>query len=170
MNKHRGFSLAEMIVYVALVAMLLFIVINILIVGLNMYRRFDAARNVQDAAIAVIERVVSESRNASMISVEASGVDSSGQNALVMYNENDARLAQFTIGTDGIIRLYNSSGNLVGPLTPKDVTAAGSYFLIASSTSGTPLARVILILRSGEGETERTENFYTSVVPRGSYK
>ena len=165
--KNRGFNIVEILIYSALVAMLLAIVVNILLLGVNMYRRFDAARNIQEAAVAVIERIVSESRNASMISVDASGVDANGQNFLTMFNSDNNVLATFAITTNGTVNVYNGSGTLVGPLTTSDVSAAGSYFLIASSTQ--QLARVVLVLRSGQDQFEVTEHFYTSVIPRGSY-
>ena len=172
MNKKeqkRGFSLIEIIVYAGLIAILLFVVVQILIVGINMYKRFDYARNIQDTAISVIERIVSESRNASMISVAGSGVENEGQGSLTMHNANDDVIAKFIIENNGIINLYNGSGILVGPLTPSSVTATGSYFLIASSTPTSQMAKVVLILQSGTGENQRTERFDTSVIPRGLY-
>jgi hypothetical protein len=174
MKKNSGFSLAEIIMYTALVAILLFVVINVLIFGLSVYHRFDAARDVQDAAVAVIERIVSESRNASSISIDASGSGDAGQDILTMYNSSNNQLAKFVIETNTttgnlVVNLYNGSGVLVGPLTPSNVSAAGSYFRIASSTSEAQLARVVLVLRAGEGDDELTQRFYTSAIPRGSY-
>jgi type II secretory pathway pseudopilin PulG len=169
MNQKKGFSLVEIIIYSGLISVLLFVVVQILVVGINIYKRFDHARNIQDTAINVIERIVSESRNASMISVAGSGVENEGQGSLTMHNINNNVLAKFIIENNGAINLYNGNGVLVGPLTPRDVTANGSYFLIASSTPESQMARVILILQSGTGENQKTETFYTSVIPRGSY-
>ncbi len=165
-NKKRGFSLAETIVYTGLAAVLILTVINLIMINIEMHKRFRASRNIQDNAIAVIERIVSESRNASTISTEGTGLENNGEGSLTMINAN-GDVIKFSRAVDGTVHVFRGPTD-IGPLTTSEVNVQSLAFWITNPPNP-QIVRIELVITSGIGETEQTKKFYTSVVPRGSY-
>ncbi len=159
----RGYTLIEMVIYVALVgAMAIFVISSVIYV----YRAFVSARlerTISQNADVALESMVREIRAASSTDPAVSvfkthpGVLQIGQKKF------------FLAGS--ILQLQNGSAS-PQPLTTADVQVTNLIFYDASTTSTTTPSEIVTIrmsLQAGTGILARTRNYFASAVLRGEY-
>ena len=167
-SKHiKGFSLAEMLVYIGILAFLLVVILNILS-SLSKYQRvFKASSSVQNSGVLALERITREVRNATSIDVDQSIFNTSL--GVLSLNSKDAddndKNIQFLISTSTII--IKENGEEIGPLTLSNasVTSLKFFFLNGSTTDA---IKTEITIESGTSTSYKSSNFYTTTVLRNS--
>lgn len=167
MNKKEGFTLLEVLIYTAVLAMLLIIVSKSLIVVISTYRAFDARRDIQDSAISSIERITREIRNAGSVSTSGSAFGSNPGSLVISVNEEGTPVTREFSISNGRLHLYED-GNDLGPLTSADVEVQNLIFYHLT-TENSELVKIELGLVAGEGKNQVNKSFFFSTVLRGSY-
>ncbi len=167
-NKRRGFSLIELVVYAALVAVVGGLVINLMI---PMYRAGVEARisrQINASGALMMERILRETKDADAILVASStfGVNPS---TLVLSTSNAS-----TTGGTMKFALSGVVGRLTfGDLSYQALTSAQTkvtdltFWRVASSTSEGVRVKITIVDTATSSTRART--FYGSAVLRGSY-
>ena len=161
MNQKRGYTILELLIYTALLALLLAVSSAS---AISLYRFFGVTRIERQIALegdTAMEIIIRDIRNAT--STNVSSVFGSHPGTLVV----------------GDVRLFLSGATLqrsVGAGAADDLTAQtrATNFLVyyATSTSFSNNAEIITVrvtLEAGRGFAERSRNFFGSAVVRGSY-
>ena len=163
-----GFSLIEMIIYIAILAAVFVLVINTLLVVTRSYKNIKLTNDINNSASISLERLVREIRLAESVNTTSSVLGSHpGKLILNTTDENNLPLVlDFFIG-DSSLKL-NKNSLLFGTLTRDNVIVSNLIFRhITSSTS--EAVKIEMQLIGTEKGVTKTENFYGSAVLRGSY-
>ncbi|MEK7585745.1 MAG: hypothetical protein AAB477_00725 [Patescibacteria group bacterium] len=170
MNKKykSGYSIAEIIVYLAVFTLLSITVINSFIVVLGSYNNTRTNRDLLESGSAVIERVSREIRQAKNIDVVNSTLASSP--GVLQLNSTTsggtAMVIKFSV-TSGALNLYQD-GTLIGNLLGQNVSATALIFRRIVTTNGEAV-KIELTLQDTRSKTSLSANFYDTIILRGAY-
>jgi len=166
-KKNRGAGLPELLIYVAILALILTILINMILVIGKSYGRLKSSRALEAVGEVALEQVVREIRKAS--AVNAASVLGTSPGKLVLDTTDDAgasAMMEFALIGEAVYQRLN--GGAHNPLTASS-TAITSLIFRELTNGRTKAVRAELAGQSGEGAAFRSEKFYTTVVLRGSY-
>lgn len=162
-KKQKGFSLLEMLIYVAILAFLMVTVVATLITMTRSYSILKVSKNLNHAAIVSLERMTREIRGASSVVVGQSTLDASPGR---LYLQVGTDTTEFYLDA-GMLKV-NVNGVYQGPLTTADV-AINSLIFTLSTTTESEAIKIDLMMESGVNERHKREQFQSTVVLRGSY-
>jgi type II secretory pathway pseudopilin PulG len=165
LHNSRGFSLIEMIVYIAVLTFLLGIILNVVVSVAGADRLIKSARNVESSAILALERVTREARGMENI-VIASSTLGVHPGRLYMSGENASGLPrniEFYLSNGQVF--MNENGISLGALTSSDATVTNLVFQ-RFATSTVEGVRAEITIESGTSTHYRAEKFYSSVLLR----
>lgn len=160
----RGFSLVEMLVYLAVTVfistagVLTYLSLN------TVFLRHETERAVNHAAQVALERVMHEIRAANSVNTALSTLSASSS---VLTLTAGTSTIQFSVSSSSL--LYTRNGTEVGALTGADVSVTNFVADHYMGTS-TELVRVSLTIRAENNAASTTRTYYTSAVLRGSYE
>ena len=164
----RGFSLVEMLFYVAILSIALVAVMQTIIVVTRSYGTLRTAQRIEQEAAISMERIVREVR-------DASGIDGVGS---VLGSHPGELLLDTTdvSGTPRTVEFYLDSGKLslkengvvTGLLTSPKVTISNLVFREITTTNSKGV-KIEMTMQAGSGPSARTETFYGTAVLRDSY-
>ncbi|MDO8555269.1 MAG: type II secretion system protein [bacterium] len=172
-KKNNGFSLVETIVYTAILAVTTIFVVNSLLKTVSAFNSFRVSKQINAAAINSMERMTREIKSSSQIDTNNSVFDINPGKLII--NKNDP-------GTGAPITLEFSVANSRLTIkkdneSPIALTSSGTevsnlvFRQVATSTDlHSKAIKIELTIKSGYGNYQKTENFYDTVVLRGSYK
>lgn len=167
-TSHSGFSLIELLVYVAVFATALTLIVG---TALGLSRAYGGVSNlsrVERDGTAILERVTREVRGAGSIDIGASalGVNPSKLVLNITDDAGAARTVEFSV-SNSALRL-KENGTDSGALTGSKVTVS-SFVARRISTGGSEAVKVELALQSGVGTASTTKKFYATTILRNSY-
>lgn len=168
LHKTKGFSLVEVLVYLALLILLLGGIINSTLLLAKSYRSVKAVRSIESSAISSMDRMMREIKDATSIN---SGLSS--------FNVNPGTLALNTTdasGTAETLKFYvldnkimmDRNGSNVGQLTFSDSRITTLIFR-SISTSTSQAVKIEMAIQSGTSTSFITKNFYDTAILRSSY-
>ncbi|MDQ3076112.1 MAG: prepilin-type N-terminal cleavage/methylation domain-containing protein [bacterium] len=164
---NRGVSLVELLFYIAVFSVLFLVVINSMIFMTRSFRETVINTDLTQSAN-IMERMSREIRSASAINTLSSTslkLDIVGINPTPGSPESGVR---FTLsGTN--IELYDGSNALIGNLNSPNISVTALNFTQISTSEGSAV-KVFMTVKSKRYNSVRTENFYDTVVLRGSYQ
>ena len=167
-RQERAFSLVEIVVYIALFSILSVVVTRALISSAQTFNRLRIARDVNDSAINVMERLTREIRNAKSVDLSSSNFISSPSN--VVLNTTDAAGApmtvEFFVATSSIH--VRENGVDKGPLT-SGKTSVDTFRLYLINNTNSSAIKIELFLFGRRGPIEKQEVYYDTVVLRDAY-
>ncbi len=168
-NFKRGYSLIEIVVYIAIFSLLSIAVINSLIVTMKSFSASRTNRDLQENGFSAMERMSREVRGAISVSAITTGAIGGAKGDITLNTTDQsgtAKTVRFTVSGNAL-QLYEN-GSLSGNLTGGNSQVTDLVF--NQITIGTETAIKITIsikdLRSPSGATE---TFYDSIIMRGSY-
>lgn len=161
----RGFSLVEMLIYIAIVSATFVLVINVSLTLSRSYSSLKNSKSVQNAVSFGLERIVHEIRNAVSVDTSAS-----------LLNVPQGKLRLITSSTGSTVDFYLSSSTIYmnrdgvfqGPLTTSDVSVTRLIFTRLSTTTSQAV-KIEMGIQS-TSTTVKNESFYDTVVLRGGYQ
>lgn len=167
---HKGFSLIETVIYVAILAVLSVLVVNTILIMFSAFTKASILRRVTLDGETAFERITREIRLASSINDGSS-----------ILNVNPSRLALNTVrsatdSTSVTKQFYVSSGRLVlqedsNPIeyliSPRATTT--SFIVSKITTTHSQVAKISLTLEVGKGSNQVSRSFFNTVILRGSY-
>ena len=165
---NRGFSLIELILYVAIFAVISIAIIHSLVLSVRMYSVAQSNRRLQNDGELVMERIIREVREADSVTIGSSTFGSHpGTLALTSSDSGGAiRTVLFSVSS-GSVMLTENSGTPEN-LSSGDVVVSGLVFRRILGTDGQEAIKVELTLDTTRGFSAGS-SFYSTVVVRGSY-
>lgn len=159
-SKHKdlskGFSLVEMLVYMAVLSMILILVVASLVFVMNSIKEIQASKAIENSAIVSLERISREIRNA--VSVETLSSD------ILILESKDDNSFQFSV-ENGVLVL-TEDGASKGPLTSSEAEVSNLNFFIIDGGAGQEAVRVEVTIEAGVGDHQKERTFYNTTVLR----
>lgn len=165
--KNNGFSLVEVVIYVALLAVLLIGVTGSLLAVSKTSRELAASQSLQNEGSSVMDRLTREIREAEAVS---GGSFDSHPGQLILSTEglSGGSLESLTIGVDEADNLYLKIGSAAtSTLTGR--TEVRSFVARQITASSVEAVRLELVLGTRPGLVDKTINLYNTVILRASY-
>jgi hypothetical protein len=162
-KKHRGYSIVEILVYLAIFTALSILVINSFIVILSSFNFTNMNRKLLEAGAVSMERVSREIRQAELIDINTTSDtlildshDSGGNDMEIKFiNEN----GEFNLYKDDSLE-----GNLLG----ESLSLTNLVFRTITTTESQAV-KIEMTIKYEEGKNIKSENFYNTVILRGGY-
>lgn len=167
-----GYTLIEMLFYVFLLSLILLVVINVLVLIINSQKNLKASKNIENAAVISLERIVREIRNAKSLDLLNSNLNTTSgtiTGTLQLNTTDDAgnpKTVHFFASSTVLSMKENES--YTGPITPPNVSLTSLVFRQIDS-GNTQAVKVDLTFQSGQGNYQKTVPFYTTAIIRGTY-
>lgn len=170
MHKHRnnGYSVVEILVYLAIFASLSILVINSFITVLSTFDMTRSNRDLLESGATAMERISREIRQSESIDIANSTLGSSP--GVLQLNSTDSGgspiVIRFTT-SNGALNLYEA-GALIGNLLGQNISVTNLVFRRIITTNGEAI-KVELTIQDTSGKSPRSENFYNTIILRGQY-
>lgn len=164
-KNQNGFSLIEMLIYVAVLVFMLLVIIQVVISVAGSDRVIKAMRNVESSATLVLERISREARLADNIDVLASTLGSHPGHLVLTKIDGggNLRTVEFYLSNGRVMLMED--GVETGALTSGDAYVNNLVFRrFASSTIEG--VRTEINVTSGTTTSFKSETFYSSVLLR----
>lgn len=166
--KKKGYSLVEIIVYLAIFTTMSVVVINSFITILNSFKETRTNRDLLESGSTVMERISREIRQAKNIDVTNSTLSSSP--GVLQLNSTDsvgtAQVIKFSI-TSGALNIYKD-GTLTGNLLGQNITVTSLIFRRIVTTNGEAV-KIEMTLQDNNSKSLKTINLYNTIILRGGY-
>jgi len=167
----KGFALVEMMVYLAIMTVVTIAMVNVVIVVIKSNKESFIDNNIKNSALSGLERIVRETRSASNIDYGQSVFNNS--NGVLVLNSTDQsgnpEVIKFYINSQILkVDVSGASPSTGGILTLKG-TRVTSLIFKPINTSNSKAVKIEMVIESGEPSSVKTENFYSTVILRGSY-
>ncbi len=162
--KESGFSLIEIVIYLAIFSMISVVVINSFIVVLSSFSTIRTNNDLSDSGTMIMERISREIRlaknidiaNTSSDTLQLNSTDVSGNNIIIKF-----------IKEGNALNIYKD-GTLVGNLLTQNIIFNSISFNLFF-TSNTEGVKIVINLEDSRSKINKNENFYDTVTLRGGY-
>jgi hypothetical protein len=164
LKKNKGFSIAEMLIYIAIMTVILIVIVDMFLVVSKSNKQSSAYNSVKDSAVFGLEKIIKETRLSTSIDFGQS-IFNSTSSVLVLNSEDengDLKIVKFYLD-NGLIKV-DINGEYFGPATYSDTFVSGLKFIPIDTGSSQAVKIEINI-----GAENISENFYSTVVLRNSY-
>lgn len=167
-KSERGYTLAELLIYVALISILLLIIIQTSFILASTYKRSRAYLDINSAAINSFSRFSRDIRRATSVDLVNSVLGASpGRLVLLMKRDN---------GTDDKVSFDLSDSKIkvsendvyLGDITQSNMAVSNLTFRRFTYASTTAI-RIEMTLAPKASSSVPALNFYSTYVLRGSY-
>ena len=167
-NFISGFSIVEIIVYLAIFTSISILVINSFIIILSSFNTTNTNRKLLESGSIIMERVSREIRQAKSIDIANSSLNTSpGVLQLNSVNsEGDTKIIKLIVEGQNF-NLYQN-GDLTGNLLSQNISMDSLIFGRIATTNGEAV-KIEMALQFSDGSNPKTENFYNTIILRGGY-
>lgn len=163
-KRKKGFSIIEIIIYLSIFGTLSIFVINSFIVSISSFNKVLLNHSLAEAAVSSMDRISREIRQAGSIDIayttsellQINSFDSSGNDVLIK------------IVKEGNALNFYRNNIFIGNLLDEDVSVDSLNFRRIETSSGEAV-KIEISLYSKKGKNEKIENFYNTIILRGSY-
>lgn len=163
-----GFTLVEMLVYVAILAVIFVLAINITLAMMRAFTDIRVSRDINNAATVALERITRETRAA----YDIDGAQST-------FGTHPGRLTLLTkdaAGSNTSVEFFVSGSTLRikeggvdrGALTPQRVVVDNLVFYSLTGVRSKAV-KIEMQITGTRGNVSKTRSFYVTAVLRGSY-
>ncbi len=167
-HKKNGYSIVEILVYLAIFTSISILVINSFIIILGSFSTTRANRDLLESGSTAIERISREIRQAKSVDIVSSTLGTNP--GVLQLNSSDtsgvSEVIKFSI-TNGALNIYKD-GTLIGNLLGQNVSVSSLIFRRITTTNGEAV-KIELTLEDTIGNITKLENFYDTIILRGSY-
>ncbi len=160
LKKTRGFSLIEMVIYISILSLITFVVVEISVSFSRTYRDMRVVRAIDSSAVIAMERMVRDIRNARTVAIAQSSL---GVNPGVLTLQSSATTTRFYVD-QGLLKV-DVNGVYSGPLSL--VKTSVTNFVLHRLASTTQAIKVDLTLQSTSGSVTKSKTYHTTVVLKG---
>ncbi len=162
-----GFSMVEMIIYVALLSFFMIVAINGAIIMISSYSKAQSARLLDSSINLLVSKIGREARGATSIN-----------DALSIFNQSPGRISFFTTNAgvsvplefyiEGGVLKMKRDGVFIGDVTLPGVSVDEILFKKIDNFGRQAFKMTITLTANKSGQT-KTENFYYTTALRGGY-
>ena len=167
LQTNSGYTLVEAIVYVAILAILSVVFINLLLTMTRSYAEFRITRNLNTSAQAAMERLVRSIRNATSVDISSTLGTNPGRLVLnTLDGSGDPLTIDFYLSDDTL--MVKEGSGAAASTTAKYVTVDNLIFR-KLTTPVSSVVKIEMTLGVNHGAINKTAKFYSTAVLRGSY-
>ncbi len=163
-NFTKGYSIVEILVYLAIFTIISIVVINLFITTISSFNTTNINRKLLEAGQVSMERVTREVRQAKNIDVSNSSSDSLQLNSTNI--SGDSQIIKFA-SESGKLNLYQDA-SLIGNLLPENINMTSLIFRRITTVKGEAV-KIEMTLQYSVGKNTKSENFYNTIILRGEY-
>lgn len=165
-NKNStGYSLVEMLIYVAILSLVSIVIINMLLSFTQSYRIVTALRIAEHSGIDSMERMTRDIRAASSVNTANSTLGSNpGVLTLNSTVNGSATVTKFYL-QNGILKL-DVNGSYFGPLTLSNASTTNLVFRVLDNGVSNAV-KVDMTIQVLVGGVLRTKNYHSTIILRG---
>lgn len=164
--ENGGFTLIELVVYVAILGALAAIAANTLIIAGASLAEIRAERALNAATAVAMERAVRLVRGAEAIDEALSTLGSSPGALALLGPETPPAVSRFAVNSEALLLTV---GNQTATLTPPGVAVTELVFRRMAAGTTSEAVRIELTLAASSGRATSTLRSYATVVLRNSY-
>jgi competence protein ComGC len=160
-SEGTGFTLVEMLIYVALMTIITIIIVQVLMVVLKSNKISFAEINIRNSGYTAMEGMLREIYASENIATTSSGV---------LEMNQGTNIVRFAVLSDLSLNFYEGAGTpiLVGPLTSKGILVKSLIFT-PINTGKSKAIRIQMQLESTINDQTKSNWFYGTAILRGSY-
>jgi Tfp pilus assembly protein FimT len=167
-SQSNGYSLIEMIVYLAVFTTLSILIINCFIVISASFSQTRTNRDLLEAGSSSLERISREIRQSKNIDIANSTLGSSP--GVLSLSSTDASSVDQTIKfavVGGALNIYKN-GTLIGNLLGQNISVTSLIFRRIATTNGEAV-KIELSVQDTRSKNLTTKNFYDTIILRNEY-
>ncbi len=162
----KGFSLIEMLVYIALITVIFLFIINMILSFTGSYKDITALRVADRSGMDAMERMTREIRNATSVTPAQSFFGSSpGILTIVQTSSGVSTTTKFYLQNE-VLRV-DVNGVYSGPLTLTRAQVTNLTFNLLTSTSSQAV-KIDMILNGTSGNVTKTKAYHSTIILKGS--
>ena len=161
----NGYSLVETVAYIAMFTILLSSVTYGTMILVKSYKDTKIVRKIETSALASMDRMVREIRNATSVNVAGSSFGNSS--GILTINNGTSSTTRFYLSNE---RIYvDENGVVLGPITLSSVSVTSLVFRHIATTTSEAI-KIEMTMEGNTSGTSTVSNFYNTAVLRGSYE
>ncbi len=164
-KKNKGYSLVEMLIYVAILSLISIVIINMLLSFTKSYRVVTALRLAEHSGIDSIERVTRDIRGATTVDSANSTLGTSPGVLTLNSTVNGTPTITKYYVQNGILEI-DVNGSYFGPLTLSSASTTNLIFRKLTSGNSTAV-KVDMTVQALVGGVLRTKNYHSTIILRG---
>ena len=159
----KGFSIVEILVYLAIFTALSILVINSFITILSSFDITNMNRKLLESGTISMERISREIRQAESVNA----ITTSTALVLNSHDNLESDMVIKFINEDGKLNFYKND-NLEGNLLGQNISVTNLIFS-RITTAKSEAVRIIMTLQYSGENNIKSENFYDTIILRGGY-
>lgn len=167
-STQKGFTLVEMIVYVAILGIITVLTINSTLVMTRAFADLRVSRDLNSSATALFERITRDVRGA--YDIDAAQSTFGAHPGRLMLNTKDSGGANTTIEfyvTGNRVNIREGGVDQGSIMTTS--TSVSSFVVRQLTSTNTKAVKVEATISATRGNITKTRNFYTTIILRGTY-
>lgn len=165
-----GFTLVEMVIYIAFLAVLSVLTVNATIMVMKSFYSLRITQSVSQSATTALERMSREIRNAYSVDTLNSTLDTSPGRLMLLTKDSVGALitTEFYVDAGNQINM-KVAGVDKGTLVTKTVTVTNLVFRYVSGTNSKYI-KIEMTLQDSRNNIVKSVKYYDTIVMRGSIK
>jgi type II secretory pathway pseudopilin PulG len=163
LQKQKGYTLIEIIVYLAIFTATSILVINSFVLVISSFNMTRINRDILEAGSNVMERISREIRQATAVDIAGSTF---GTSPGVLSLTTGSTIDNFMVSS-GSVAFYKS-GSIVDSLFGTNITVTSLIFRHIVTAEGEAV-KIELTLQDTRGAVSKSVNFYNTIIVRGGY-
>ena len=168
-NSQKGFSLAELVIYVALLALFSVAMVNTLLILTKSWTTVKLAKSISISATSVLERMTREVRTATAIDTGLSTFNATSSVLVINSQDLSGAATTFKFFVSGSTLKIQKGAGSSDALT-LSTTPVTNFTLRRITTSQSEAVRIELQVQSTYRGQTSTQDFYDVVQLRGGYQ
>ncbi|NTW21533.1 MAG: hypothetical protein HGA42_19025, partial [Nostocales cyanobacterium W4_Combined_metabat2_030] len=160
-----GYSIVEIIVYLAIFTAISILVINSFMIILSSFNKTNTNRKLLESGSVAMERISREIRRAESVDISNSTLITDP--GILQLNMPAGGYMKFKKEINGEFYLYNNS-NTGNNLLSQNVSMVSLIFRRIATTESEAI-KIEMILQYSDGNNTKSEKFYNTIVLRGGY-
>jgi type II secretory pathway pseudopilin PulG len=168
LRRNQGYSIVEILIYLAIFTILSVLVINSFITVTRSFSTTRTNRDLLESGSGAMDRISREIRQAKSVDVPNSTFGTS-PGVLSLSSTDSGGTAETVkfIVESGALNVY-INGTLVGNLIDSNISVYSLIFRHITTTEGEGV-KIELTLQDTPGPTPKLEKFYDTILLRGNY-
>ena len=161
----KGFSVLEMLIYIAILVLMLSVIMNIVISVTRSGRIIKSLRNIENSAVLGLERIGRETRQAESVDLVSSILGVSPGHLVLKGTDalGNPRTVKFYLSSGAL--MFSENGIDVGALTQTEARVSNLVFYLFSGSNSQGI-RAEMTIENGTSTHYRSDNFYSSAILR----
>lgn len=163
-NKQAGYSLLELVIYIAFFIMLSILIVRSLVSVMRTYKSASDFRSLQNNGELIMERITREIRLGNSVSTSSCPTLSDNMTLNSKDESGESQIVKFNLSNEGDVILTNTDGVAAAISTAEVTVSTLSFCTFTTGESQGVKSHVVLVTKS---VNPVTADFYSTILLRG---